>query len=588
MDEEGASTIQMDESPLISQAGCPARYKIKCVIGQGATGLVFRAYDTEMQREVSIKVLSSEGTHGKDSQERFLREAKTLFALNHPNVVRIHSSGINEHGKPYHVMEYLEGETLARVLDRGPLSQEAFYACVSQVSSALSYAHGLKIVHRDLKPSNIIYGKEIDGQDTYKVIDFGLARFDLNSDLSPSLTGVDVVIGTPAYISPEQCRGKKADARSDIYSFACIMYECISGHPPFSGESALDVMQKHLNEIAPSLLPASGSADAKRLATLIDKCLLKDPDMRPQSMDEISLQIKEIFNSTKTPIELFGGRSAKKNKLWLLPVLMAILLAVCLLVAVVLHYQSAPKNSKVVFSKQEQLSQQIDKLSLKKRKDLKDYLALGRMQLQSERVQDNAEASKTYSDALRLCKSDANPIFDQRALCMAMLAKSAWKQGNYDKSAEYFDKALKIIDHLNNPEAPEMKKDVLLERILLNIHCRNFSLALKDYREFSDSFGGAGLVLLTQQYEALSQRLDRFGPNRPMMIYNIAIELHKMKPESEAEAISIVELNNVVLKDLRKSNQIKDFRSSIDYSMECLKMVQGHEQLKAQTKQLSE
>lgn len=589
MDEESDHTVQLTEGSLHSQAGCPSRYQIKHILGQGGMGLVFLAYDTELSRDVAIKVLLFEGVREKEAQERFLREAKALFALDHPNIVHIFSSGINEHGNPYNVMEYLEGETLSHELDRAPLLQDVFMLCMMQVLDALKHAHSLKIVHRDLKPSNIMHCKDGNGKDKYKIIDFGIAKFDLSLEqATKTLTCTDAVLGSPAYISPEQCRGGRGDALSDIYSMGCIMYECITGSVPFAGDNAFDTMYKHMNAEAPSLINEAKSPQAKSLARLISRCLAKSPQERPQSVDEMEAQLKEIFSSGRK-IELFAGVRRRHNKeLWLA---IGIVSAVLILggSGIAFFLECKQKEMKVLLkvpTKEELFYKALDKLKAKDRKSLRDYLALGRMQLESTSKKDIADAKATYSQALNLCKSDGSVLSDHRALCYAMIAKSEWMLGGYEESSADFEKAIKIVKEKKNEESAEMNADIMLERILLKLHLNKFDECFDDYLVFGLRFQSnrdfSGIV---GKISGLSQHLDPSGIDRREMMSKITKEIQKIRPRDEKETASLVRFNNRIALGLIRAYSYADAKSALSYSSELLKRLNGHDDLRTEVKE---
>lgn len=308
------------------QPGLPQRYQLKEFLGQGGMGKVFRAFDSVLDREVAIKVVST-GELDETTRARFFQEGKVLASLNHPNIVKILSSGFTESGLPYHVMEYLEGETLAGELQRGTLFPRRFHEIFSQVLSGLEHAHLHNLIHRDLKPTNIIIAPEGENGSQAKIIDFGIARVEAAGEERPALTRTGVLPGSPPYMSPEQCSGGEIDSRSDLYSLACIMYKCISGEPPFAGDNDLETMYKHVNEEAPKLSLLAVGKEDRRLAQLVDRCLLKKKEERIQTAQELKLELNEIFKSL--PSMSFGSSVRKKA------MLSAKVLAGCCLVALV-------------------------------------------------------------------------------------------------------------------------------------------------------------------------------------------------------------------------------------------------------------
>ena len=268
--------------PLIGQT-FGGKYRIIEKLGSGGMGGVYKAEQALMGRFVAIKVLRS-SFHGDDLQmRRFQQEAKTLSQLSHPNAVTVFDFGI-ENGLPYLVMEYIEGQTLKVLIRderRVPLARVK--GILRQACAALSEAHRLGIVHRDIKPDNIMLRPHHDGSDWVKVLDFGVAKSVLGND--PSLTQAGVLVGTPQYMSPEQCKGSELDPRADIYSLGVVLYEMLSGEVPFAAPSVLELLMKVMNAQPESLRKFK---TVLTLPTTVDavvlKALAKEPADRFQTM----------------------------------------------------------------------------------------------------------------------------------------------------------------------------------------------------------------------------------------------------------------------------------------------------------------
>jgi serine/threonine protein kinase len=221
-------------------------YIIEGEIGRGGMGVVYLARDTHLDRKVAIKALPDELSVDPARMERFEREAKTLASLNHPNIAGIF--GLEEaDGRKFLVLEYVDGETLGELIDRGPLPIHEAIELAGQIASGIEVAHEAGIIHRDIKPDNI----KINSEGQVKVLDFGLARNDEGasstgmmldsptmSQHSPTIAGA--ILGTAAYMSPEQARGRRVDKRTDIWAFGVILYEMLVGSSPFQGETATD------------------------------------------------------------------------------------------------------------------------------------------------------------------------------------------------------------------------------------------------------------------------------------------------------------------------------------------------------------
>ncbi|MEU6370080.1 protein kinase [Streptomyces sp. NPDC046931] len=219
------------------------RYELVERLGQGGMGTVHRAVDQRLRRTVAVKLLSSALAHDPQSRARFRREAHAAAALNHPAVATIHDVGEEpdpDGPRPYLVMEYVQGTTLAEALRGGPLPVAEGINVACAVLDALRHSHERGIVHRDIKPSNIM----LTGPDTVKVLDFGIAK--AFTEAATRITGSGAAIGTPAYLSPEQISGAEVDHRADLYAMGCLLHELLTGQPPFRGASPFAVMHQHL------------------------------------------------------------------------------------------------------------------------------------------------------------------------------------------------------------------------------------------------------------------------------------------------------------------------------------------------------
>jgi serine/threonine protein kinase len=264
------------------------RYEIVALLGAGSMGEVYRAKDMRLGRDVAIKVLLSEFTSDHDRLKRFEREARAASALNHPNILSLFDIGEHEES-PYLVTELLVGQTLRDRLLLGALPVDSALEIGSQIAKGLAAAHEKGIVHRDLKPENVFLLP--DGR--IKILDFGLAKlmesgsaYDPLGSASAVTTEVGVVLGTVAYMSPEQSRGKPADHRSDLFSFGSVLFEMLTGHPAFNRESISDTFEAILEEEPPPLAKLGVKAPAE-LQKLLRHCLEKNLDARIQSASEL-------------------------------------------------------------------------------------------------------------------------------------------------------------------------------------------------------------------------------------------------------------------------------------------------------------
>src|SRR4051812_9717153 len=258
-----------------------SHYSLEEEIGRGGMGVVYRAVDTRLGRTVAIKILPAEATADPDRNRRFVHEARAASALNHPHIVTIHDIG-EEHGVTFIAMELVDGATLERVLANGPLPIATAVEYARQIAAALAAAHAGGIVHRDIKPGNIII--TTDGR--AKVLDFGLAklieRAPSEATLSAVATRPGLIVGTAAYMSPEQAEGRPLDARSDVFSFGAVLYEMVTGRRPFAGGSDLGVLAAILRD-RPAPVRSLRPDVPPLVEGLIDRALAKDPAGRHAS-----------------------------------------------------------------------------------------------------------------------------------------------------------------------------------------------------------------------------------------------------------------------------------------------------------------
>lgn len=262
-------------------------YEVEFVLGRGAFGTVYAAHQPVIGKRVAIKVLNAELCHDDPAQARFVAEARAVNRIEHPNIVDVFSFGELPDGRSYCVMEYVPGSTLRELLDRhGPLSLADAIEILAPVAEALDAAAEAGVAHRDLKPANVMVSdRDTRGQLTVKLLDFGVAKLvDGPSDLLRTETGA--VVGTPSYMSPEQCRGREVDHRSDIYGFGVLLFEMLTGRLPFSGASAFDVMTHHVYSSPPRLNEISDQLP-ESLAGLTNQLMAKQPEHRPTSLVEV-------------------------------------------------------------------------------------------------------------------------------------------------------------------------------------------------------------------------------------------------------------------------------------------------------------
>jgi len=263
------------------------KYEVRSVLGKGAMGVVYKAFDPHIERYVAIKTIRKDTVDpdlARQFMVRFKNEAKAAGRLHHPNIVGVYEYGEDE-AVAYIAMEYVEGTGLREYLDRkATFDFGQLVALMTQLLGALEYAHAAGIIHRDIKPSNLI----VDSSATLKVADFGVARIDMSN-----LTTVGMVIGTPSYMSPEQCQGREADVRSDLFSAGIVLYELLTGRKPFTGSvEAIAYKICHDDPVPPSTLSPLKLPDA--VDKLVARALAKDPQERFQTARAFSDALRDV------------------------------------------------------------------------------------------------------------------------------------------------------------------------------------------------------------------------------------------------------------------------------------------------------
>ncbi|MDQ3009830.1 MAG: protein kinase [Acidobacteriota bacterium] len=277
------------------------RYRVERLVSRGGMGAVFEATQLGLDRPVAVKVLLPSLSRDEKMQERFRREAQSAAALNHPNIIQIYDYGISDYG-PYIVMEFVRGQSLQQILRNGPLTVAQSVNLMEQICSAIASAHATGIIHRDLKPDNIIVEEQASGTEFAKVLDFGIAKMreaqaeesDTNVSNLANLTGANI-IGSPAYMSPEQSMGMDLDERSDVYALGIVLYEMLTGQTPF-GKASVGAMLVHQVNTSPRSISQLRDEIPDAIEAVVMKALSKDRQFRFATATEFAQELRRAFD----------------------------------------------------------------------------------------------------------------------------------------------------------------------------------------------------------------------------------------------------------------------------------------------------
>jgi serine/threonine protein kinase len=308
------AVLEKVKDPLIGQT-LSDKYRIEELINEGGMGAVYRGTHVLMDKTVAVKVLHPALAADDKIVARFSREAKAASRISHPHALNVTDFGEDPNGVVFLVMEYLKGQTLKEVIhSEGPMPLERVVEIIRQVAGALGAAHSEAVVHRDLKSDNIML-VDVGGGDWAKVLDFGIAKIKEKVGQDPALTAPNLIIGTPQYMSPEQCsQAAEIDSRSDIYSLGVILYEMLVGHVPFTAESPTAIMMKHLQEPPPSVLEERKDLPAA-VGRVVTRAMAKQPEDRFQTVSELAEELASAAQEEPAASAPVGSAERATNRI---------------------------------------------------------------------------------------------------------------------------------------------------------------------------------------------------------------------------------------------------------------------------------
>ena len=291
------------------------KYKVIGKIGEGGMGVVYEAEHIHIGKKVALKILREDYTKKQDVVERFRQEARSASIIGHPNIIDVTDFGYTHDGRVFFVMEFLDGEDLATILENErTITFRRAIKITLQVCDALSAAHIKGIVHRDMKPENIFLLNPGKKEERVKILDFGIAKMSVLDQEGRKLTKTGVVFGTPEYMSPEQAAGKPVDKRIDIYALGIILYEMLTGKVPFTGDTFMSILSKHIFEKVPPIKEVAPTLEIPHsMEQVIYKCLEKEPDKRFENAEDVKQALEAIGRDEEITLEIFEPKPTRAD-----------------------------------------------------------------------------------------------------------------------------------------------------------------------------------------------------------------------------------------------------------------------------------
>jgi serine/threonine protein kinase len=434
------------------------RYVILSLLGQGGMGIAYKAMDNQLKQQVVLKFLLAQSFANAKDISRFKREAKTASRLSHPGIVKVIDFAILADERPYLVMEFLDGETLAeRIRRQGQLPTEETLDIFIQICDALAYAHAEGILHRDVKPSNIMVTID-DINPQAKLLDFGMAKFMVSEETTlQRITQTDELVGSILYMSPEQARNASLDARSDLYSLGCTIYETLTGGPPHLGPTSIATLLKRETDQPMALSEASfGKQFSDALEQLVSKLLKTNPGQRYQSAEDVKQELLKIKSEGFVEAKPAHQKPVSKNAQLLLkptdflvPAALTVLVSVFILarwgLGPIVPKSNTP-SAKDVESVTSDVFNKEGMNVIENRYEPSDWNDVGNACLKENQP---GQALIAYKKCIALCQSNPHFPKDKYALALTGLAYSYQLLGQYKESADAASEAIKLYEQLN-------------------------------------------------------------------------------------------------------------------------------------------
>lgn len=494
------SATSLSESTIFQ-----GRYKIVRKLGEGGMGSIYLAEQTDANRTVALKLLHPSFIENEEFRKRFIRECANLAKLSNEHIITFYNAAISDEGQPYAVFEYLTGVTLRKPLqDSGKLGIARTIKIVKQICVAIGAAHEQGIVHRDLKPENVMLVEKPEPE-WVKVLDFGLSKESITDEReSQRLTLTGDLVGTANYMSPEQCAGQKADARSDFYAIGCMLYECLAGKKLFESENTMELIHQHASASAIPAIDTLAAECPPSMLQLLNDLLQKNPEKRPQSTSKIISDLKQVESDIQAGVKSSTRLTAPKPSSNL-----ALTAAICFTAVIgIIAVSGIIANQKTTTTKSH-TKKQTKQLS-KQLKDSKDSARL------LDLLDEAKEAARVgdFKQSCELCKqcveiTQGNPsLIEHRIKALIMLTQST-VTGQLGDGERYLEETRKAIE--SEEFAKASMKDRRKSKRKLD-YLMNAAMIYSQKGKYDKSIKAA------EEYKQLSRQIEDDTPRMYMSV----------------------------------------------------------------------